>query len=223
MKVAARRPAPRNARLRVMVVDDHAPVRSAIRQSIEGPDIEVVSEASGGQEAIDRALDERPDLMLIDIDMPGMSGIETVRALAARLPATELVMLTVSDAKADLVEAIQAGANGYLVKGLAPGALRRAVLGAARGDLAMPRHMAAHVVREFAGSTAPRAGEDPRLSLLSPRETDVLALLARGMTDREMAEVLVVSPRTVETHVGNILRKLGARNRAAATRVYLGR
>jgi DNA-binding NarL/FixJ family response regulator len=152
-----------------------------------------------------------------------MSGIDAVRALAGRLTGTQIVMLTVSDARSDLIEAIQAGASGYLVKGLAPGALRRAVLGAARGDLAMPRHLAAHVVREFAAGSAPRQPDDPRLALLSPRELDVLGLLARGMTDREMGEVLDVSPRTVETHVGNILRKLGARNRAAATGVFLGR
>ncbi len=205
------------------MVDDHAPVRSAIRQSIEGPDIEVIGEAGSAAEAVDLALDLRPDLLLLDIDMPGMSGIDAVRALAGRLTGTQIVMLTVSDARSDLIEAIQAGASGYLVKGLAPGALRRAVLGAARGDLAMPRHLAAHVVREFAAGSAPRQPDDPRLALLSPRELDVLGLLARGMTDREMAEVLDVSPRTVETHVGNILRKLGARNRAAATRIFLGR
>jgi DNA-binding NarL/FixJ family response regulator len=209
--------------LRVMLVDDHAFVRSAIRQAISTPDLEVVAEASTGEEAIEQALRLRPDVILLDIDLPGLSGLGVVRELAPRLPRTKIVMLTVSSASRDVFEAIGLGAVGYLTKDLSPDALLRSVRGIADGDLAMPRRMAAQVVQHLASAgRGPRAGAS-RLDLLSPRELEVLRLLADGLTDREIGEALAISPRTVETHVGNILRKLEARNRAAATRAFIER
>jgi DNA-binding NarL/FixJ family response regulator len=207
--------------LRVILVDDHSQVRSAIRQAIEAPDLEVVAEAATGEEAIEQALRLRPDVILLDIDLPGLSGLDVVRELAPRLPRTKIVMLTVSSASRDVFEAIGLGAAGYLTKDLSAEALVRSVRGAVEGDLAMPRRMAAQVVQHLAATgRGPRAGAS-RLDLLSPRELEVLRLLAEGLTDREIGEALGISTRTVETHVGSVLRKLEARNRAAAVRALV--
>lgn len=210
--------------VRVMLVDDHAFVRSAVRQALTAPDIEVVAECSTGEEALALAPGIHPDVLLLDIDMPGMSGVQVVRELAPRLPGTKIVMLTVSSLDRDLLDAMRNGASGYMTKDVGPDALLRAVRGAAAGDLAMPRHLAAKVVGTFA--TAARrgsgsaVGDQPGLAALTPREIEVLRLLSEGLTDRETAEALTLSTRTVETHVGNILRKLQVRNRAEAARRY---
>ncbi len=203
-----------------MLVDDHPMVRSAIRQAISAPDIEVVGEASSAEEALELALKLRPDVLLLDIDLPGMSGVQLLREIAPRLPDTKIVMLTVSSGQRHALEAVRHGASGYLTKDLTPEALQRSVRGLRQGDLAMPRKLAAQVVKELSqsarqGRTAP-AGQMG----LSDREDEVLRLLAEGMTDRQIAEVLMISPRTVETHVGNILNKLAVRNRAEAAQRY---
>jgi DNA-binding NarL/FixJ family response regulator len=163
----------------------------------------------------------RPDLVLLDIDLPGMTGIEAVRELAPRLPETRIVMLTVSTDRRDLLDAVRHGAFGYLTKDLSGDALLRAVRGIRRGDLPMSRVHAALVVDHLArtgrsGSLA----EDEVGGLLSAREQEVLRLLAEGMTDREIASALAISPRTVESHVSSVLRKLGVRNRAEAAQRY---
>jgi DNA-binding NarL/FixJ family response regulator len=134
-------------------------------------------------------------------------------------------MLTVSTSDRDLVEAFRYGAAGYLTKDLAPASLLRAVRGAAGGDLAMQRQMAARLVQHLVEDArrAPAASGDPALATLSERESEVLGLLADGMTDRQIAESLTISPRTVETHVSAILRKLGVRNRAEAAGRLRGR
>jgi DNA-binding NarL/FixJ family response regulator len=207
--------------LRVMLVDDHALVRSAIRQAITADDIEVVGEAASAEEAMQLAPTLRPDVLLLDIDLPGLSGIQVVRELAPRLPETKIVMLTVSSDQRDLLEAVRHGASGYLTKDLSPQALQRAVRGIRDGDLPMSRRLAATLVRHLADSARPGGpAAAPESAGLSSREEDVLHLLAAGMTDRGIAQALGISPRTVETHVGSILRKLGVRNRAEAARRY---
>jgi DNA-binding NarL/FixJ family response regulator len=210
-----------SAPLRVMLVDDHALVRSAVRGALQAPDIEVVAEASSAETAFDEALRARPDVILLDVDMPGMSGLQLIRELRPRLPDTQIVMLSVSGEDRNVIEAMRHGAAGYLTKDLGPEALQRAVRGIRSGDLAMSRRMAARTLRQFiAGGVHGASGEDSPLAALSSRELQVLGRLADGLTDREIAEALVISPRTVETHVGNVLRKLGVRNRAEAARSY---
>jgi DNA-binding NarL/FixJ family response regulator len=208
--------------IRVMVVDDHALVRSAVRQAITAPDVEVVAEAATAEAALVEAPQVQPDILLVDIDLPGMDGLRLVRELATRLPATRIVMLTVSVADRDLVDAMRFGAVGYLTKDLSPEALLRSIRGVEAGELAMPRKMAARLVRRLLTTSrhGPSADEDPALASLTTRELEVLRLLAGGLTDRAIADALTISPRTVESHVGSILAKLGVRNRAEAAGRY---
>jgi DNA-binding NarL/FixJ family response regulator len=204
-----------------MLVDDHALVRAAVRQAITAPDMEMAAEAATAEEALELAPRVRPDVLLVDIDLPGMDGVALVRELAPRLPGTQIVMLTVSSSDRHLLDAMRYGACGYLTKDLAPEALLRSVRSAFDGELAMPRRLAARLVtRLVETSTQVPDSADPELATLTPREQEVLRLLADGLTDREIAETLTVSPRTVETHVSNVLHKLGARNRAEAARRY---
>ncbi len=207
------------APLTVMLIDDHALVRSAIRGALDAPDIEVVAEAPSAEAAWEEALQHRPDVILLDIDKPGMSGPQLVRELAPRLPDTQIVMLSVAGDDRLVQEAMRHGAVGYLTKELAPEALQRAVRGLRQGDLAMSRSMAARTLRQFVRGGRP-VDDASDLARLSSRELEVLGRLADGLTDREIADALVISPRTVESHVGNILRKLAVRNRAEAARRY---
>jgi DNA-binding NarL/FixJ family response regulator len=206
----------------VMLVDDHALVRSAVRQALSAPDIEVVGEASTADEALLLAPQLAPDVLLLDLNLPGASGFGLLRELAPRLPGTRIVMLTISNDRRDLLDAVRNGAAGYLTKDLSPDALQRAVRGIRSGDLAMSRAMAADVIQHLATATNRPVGSEARSDLpgVSAREEEVLALLADGLTDREIAERLGISPRTVETHVGSLLNKLGVRNRAQAARRY---
>jgi DNA-binding NarL/FixJ family response regulator len=205
-----------------MLVDDHPLVRAAVRQAITAPDVELVAEAATAEEALALAPDVRPDVLLVDIDLPGMDGVALVRELAPRLPETRIVMLTVSSSDRHLMDAMRYGACGYLTKDLAPDALLRSVRSAYAGELAMPRRLAARLVHRLVESSGRAAtdADDPELASLTGREAEVLRLLADGLTDREIAASLTVSPRTVETHVSSVLHKLGARNRAEAARRY---
>lgn len=207
--------------LRIMLVDDHALVRSAVRQAIDAPDVELVGEAATAEDAFALALALRPDILLLDIDLPGMNGIQMLEELSPRLPDTKIVMLTVSDSERDMIEAMARGAAGYLTKDLSPEALLRALRGTLHGELAMSRRHAGRVMRHFVESARRgRAGGSGAIEGLSPRENDVLRMLADGLTDREIAAALIISPRTVETHVSNVLHKLNVRKRAEAAQRY---
>jgi two-component system, NarL family, nitrate/nitrite response regulator NarL len=212
-------PAP-GVKTRVMLVEDHALVRTAVRQAITSADIEVIAETSTAEAAIEPALELRPDIILLDIDLPGMSGLQLVRELAPRLPETKIIMLTVSSAHRDLVEAVRFGAAGYLTKDLTPEALMRTIQGARDGDLPMPRKMAAQMLEHFARAARGSSGDGSGLPRLTDRESEILRLISDGLTDREVSVTLKISIRTVETHVSNVLHKLGVRNRADAARLY---
>ncbi len=212
----------RSNQIRVMLVDDHPLVRFAVRQALASSDLEVVGEAATAEEAMETALEARPDVMLVDIALPGMGGIELVRELAPRLPATRMIMLTVSTAERDLMAAMDQGASGYLTKDLSPEALQRAIRGAHAGDLAMPRWMADRLIRRLVDRAhRPRVADgDATIEDLSIREAEVLRMLADGLTDREIAETLVISIRTVQSHVSSVLHKMGVRHRAEAASRY---
>src|SRR6187551_2427150 len=165
-----------DGKLRVMLVDDHALVRSAVRQALTAPDVEFVGEAANAAEAMAIAPVLRPDVLLLDIDLPGMNGIQLVQELAPRLPHTKIVMLTVSASERDLLEAVARGAAGYLTKDLSPEALLRSQ----RGKLAMSRRFAARALQYFADAARRGrqvSGQEGELMALSPRENDVLAML----------------------------------------------
>jgi DNA-binding NarL/FixJ family response regulator len=191
-----------------MIVDDHPLVRATVGQVIAAPDVEMVAEAATAEEALRIAPQVRPDVLLVDIDLPGMDGIRLARELAPRLPDTRIVMLTASAAERDLVEAMRYGASRYLTEDLAPEALLRAVRSARTGELTMTRSMAGRLVRRLleTGRHAPQSETSSAVASLSAREREVLRLLAEGLTDREIAESLTISPRTVESHASSILR-----------------
>lgn len=210
--------------LRVMIVDDHPLVRSAVRQAIGAHDLAMVAEAASAEEALDLAPRVRPDILLVDIDLPGMDGVGLVRELAPRLPDTRILMLTASHDDRLVLEAMRFGAVGYLTKDVSVDGLIRGIRSAWEGELAVSRRTAARLVRRLiqasrTGSTLVSPA-DPDLGTLTRREGEVLRLLAEGMTDHEIAEALSLSPRTVEAHVSSILHKLSARNRAEAARRY---
>jgi DNA-binding NarL/FixJ family response regulator len=198
-----------------MLVEDHPLVRAAIRQTLSVPGIEVVGEAWSAESALDQIQGLRPDVMLVDIDLPGMNGVQLVREAAPRLPDTKIVMLTASGKTDDVVAAIRSGASGYLTKDMSAEALVRSVMGIRIGDLPMPRRLAAELVTRLVRPSGRGENHD-----LSDREVEVLRLVADGLTDREVGEALGISPRTVGRHVGSILDKLGVRNRAEAARHY---
>lgn len=206
--------------MRVMLVDDHALVRSAVRGALEAPDIEIVAEAATAEAAFEEALRTRPEVILLDVDLPGMTGLQLIRELRPRLPDTRIVMLSVAGEDRSVLDAMRHGATGYLTKDLGPEALQRSVRGIRSGDLPMSRRMAARVMQHVMAGDGSTLADEGVLSPLSSREREVLAHLTQGLTDREIGEALVISPRTVETHVGSILRKLGVRNRAEAARAY---
>jgi DNA-binding NarL/FixJ family response regulator len=215
-----------SAALTVMIVDDHPLVRAAVRTAISGPDVEVVGEAASAEEAMDLAPRLQPRVLLLDIELPGMSGVQLVGELAPRLPHTKIIMLTVSAADRDVLDAIRNGAAGYLTKDVTPESLARSVLAAESEQLVMPRVLAARLIHRLSRrSPEPHAGPTGTidgLDTLTRRERDVVRLLAEGMTDRGIAAALTISTRTVETHVSSVIHKLGARNRMEAAAHYRG-
>jgi DNA-binding NarL/FixJ family response regulator len=208
-----------SGRGRVMIVDDHALVREAVARALEGTEIEIVASAGSAEEAISMASPARPDLILLDIDLPAASGLDAIVELRRQAPGARIVMLTISSDDDDVSEAIRLGASGFLTKDMSSEALLRAVRDALAGNLAMPRPMAQRLIDRLGG--APAAAR-PKLvaEVLTGRELEILRQMSEGMTAREIAQALVLSPRTVEGHVGKILRKLGARNRVEAVQHY---
>jgi two-component system, NarL family, response regulator LiaR len=203
--------------IRVLVADDHSVVRKGLRSFLGlYSDLEIVGEAADGEEAVRMAKELRPDVVLMDIKMPRMDGIEATGAIRQALPDTEVIALTSVLEDASVVGAVRAGAIGYLLKDTEADDLCRAIKAAAAGQVQLSPQAAARLMREV------RAPESPEP--LSERETDVLRLLARGQSNKEIAQSLTLSEKTVKTHVSNILAKLGvpSRTQAALYAVRIG-
>ncbi len=208
-------------RLRVMIVDDHPLVRGAVAAAIGPGGMDMVAEAATGEAAIELAPSIAPDILLVDIALPGISGLSVVRELAPRLPATSIVVLSTTASDRDVLSAMRYGARGYLTKDLTPDALVRALLGTQTGELAMSRRLAHRLLAQVSWrGQVDQSADRSDLDGLTARERDVLRLLADGLSDRDIAVALTISPRTVETHVSNILHKLDAANRGEAARRY---
>lgn len=199
--------------MRVLIADDHTLFRDGLRSLLEARGIAVVAEARTGLEAVALARLHRPDIVLMDLAMPEMSGLAATRQLRSELPDVQVVVLTASEDQADLFEAVRAGAQGFLPKDLEAGKLFALLDGVVRGEPALTPALARKVLSEFArpGRTRP----DQTVPLLTDREREVLNLLVTGITsNRELAERLFVSENTVKYHLRNILNKLNLENRA---------
>jgi two-component system NarL family response regulator len=205
-------------RIRVLLVDDHALFRRGLLLVLESEDgIEVVGEADDGEEAIRKAEELAPDVVLMDVRMPRVSGIEATRRLAESLPTTRIIVLTVSDEEDDLYEAIKAGASGYLLKEISIEEVADAVRAVMQGQTLISPSMASKLIAEFANLSKVAS---QRSSVPAPRLTDrelgVLRLVAQGLTNREVAEQLYIAENTVKNHVRNILEKLHLHSRMEA-------
>jgi DNA-binding NarL/FixJ family response regulator len=199
--------------IRVLLADDQALVRGGIRLILESePDIKVVAEAQDGNQAVTSALDSQPDLVLMDIRMPLVDGIEATRRLVPRLGHTRVVMLTTFDLDDYVVDAFRAGASGFLLKTAPPAQLVAAVRTVQAGDALLAPASTRRLIEQFARPSGPA----PTLDALTAREYDVLRLLARGLTNAEIAGQLVVEPSTVKSHVASVLAKLSLRDRVQA-------
>lgn len=203
--------------VRILIADDHGVLRAGLRALLSGePDFAVVGEAATGQEALSLAAELRPDVALIDLSMPSPRGLEVTRQLTADLPETRVLILTVHEDAGLLREAIRAGAAGYIVKRAVESELVNAIRAVHRGDLYVHPAMTRFLVEDGGGRRSQR--QPGASAMLTPRETDVLRLIASGYTNRQIAEELQLSVRTVETHRANIMGKLGLRTRAELVR-----
>ena len=207
---------------RVYLVDDHAMVRSGVRAELGGA-VDVVGEAADVEGAVEGIRATEPDVVLLDVHLPGGGGRAVLETLRAELPSVRWLALSVSDAAEDVIAVIRAGARGYVTKTISGPDLREAVARVADGDVVFSPRLAGFVLDAFAATTpsAPQREDpatDPGLDLLSAREREVMQLLARGYTYREIGSRLFISVKTVESHASNVLRKLQLSNRNELTR-----
>jgi len=199
--------------IRIVVVDDHALFRSGLISLLgDMGEFQVVGEAANGREAIEVVRQAKPDVVLMDVNMPVMGGVETVRALKGHEPC-RIIMLTISKSDDDLLNAISAGADGYILKNASPDELKKAILQVHKGMGVLSPEVTRQVM------TAVASGKTPQQEIgLSAREIEVLSCLARGLTTAQISNELFISENTVKTHVRHILEKLEASNRVEATR-----
>ncbi|MBA9004441.1 response regulator transcription factor [Thermomonospora cellulosilytica] len=204
--------------IRVVIADDQGMVRAGFGVLLNAqPDIEVTGEARDGEEALRVIADVRPHVVLMDIRMPRLNGLEATRRLMAEHPEPPRVLiLTTFDLDDYVYEALRAGASGFLLKDASAGELAEAVRVVAAGDALLSPSVTRRLIAEFARLGAPRAPRRERLEELTERETEVLTLVARGLSNQEIAAELVVAEQTVKTHFGRILMKLGLRDRPQA-------
>ena len=207
---------------RILLADDHTIVRQGLRFILDAePDLVVVAEASNGHEALARALKDDIDLAILDIAMPTMTGLQAARELAARRPELRMLILSMHDDEGYLFEALKAGTAGYVLKSVADRDLVEACRAAMRGEPFLYAGAERALVRDYVARA--RAGEEPPEDPLTPREQQIVKLIAESHTNRQIAEVLTISEKTVETHRANILEKLGMRDRVELTRYAIRR
>lgn len=204
--------------IKVLLVDDHALFRKGVASALAShTDIQVVGEASNGEEALAKARELMPDVILMDISMPGGDGLAATRRIKAEIPYAKIIMLTVAEQDESLFEAIKSGAHGYLLKTIEPHHLLEALRGVFKGEAPISRVTASKILREFARRSQRSAPEEaPPVGKLSPREGEILELLTKGATNKEIAATLCISIHTVKNHLQNIMDKLHIQNRAQA-------
>ena len=199
----------------MFIVDDHPLVRSGVRSELAGR-VDLVGEAGEVDAAVAAIPGADPDVVLLDVHMPGGGGVEVIRRVLTERPSTRFLALSVSDAPEDVIAVIRAGARGYLTKSVSGAELAEAIDRVAAGDAVFSPRLAGFVLDAFAGSVPPPA--DPELDQLTTREREVLRLIARGYAYKEVARQLTLSVKTVETHVSSVLRKLQLSSRHELTR-----
>ena len=203
--------------VRVVIADDQGMVRSGFTTLLNSePDIEVIGEAVNGQEAITRAIELRPDVILMDVRMPVLNGLQATRQITAMDGAPRVLVLTTFDLDDYVYQALRWGASGFLLKDASARELADAVRVVAAGDALLSPSVTRRLIVEFARMGAPRGPSRKTLQDLTERETEVLALVARGLSNAEIASRLVVAEQTVKTHVSRVLMKLGLRDRTQA-------
>ena len=199
--------------IRLLLADDHAVVRSGLRMLLQAqPDMIIVGEAETGQEAIRRVAELSPDVVLMDIEMPGMNGIEATRRIKANAPASAVLALTMYEDDQYFFEMLRAGASGYVPKRAAPDELVSAIRAVSRGEVFLYPSLAGRLVQDYLRRGPAGEGETPN-DELTPREQEVLTLIAQGFSNNEIADRLVISAKTVDRHRENIMRKLNLHNR----------
>ncbi|MFL6612116.1 MAG: two-component system response regulator NarL [Pantoea agglomerans] len=200
--------------LTLMIVDDHPLMRRGVRQLLAlDPRLEVIAEASNGTEALAEARHQEPDIILLDLNMKGMSGLDTLKALRHEGISSRILVLTVSDARSDIFAMVDAGADGYLLKDSEPEVLLAHIQQASRGEKVFSEGVTRYLANR-------QHSADP-LRQLTERERDVLQEVARGLSNKEIAAILHISEETVKVHIRNLLRKLDVRSRVAATVMWL--
>jgi DNA-binding NarL/FixJ family response regulator len=207
---------------RILLADDHAVVRKGLRMVLDAePDLEVVSEAADGSEALERGLDEDVHLAILDVSMPRLTGIQAARELARRRPDLRILILSMHDNERYFFEALRAGASGYVLKAAADRDLVEACRATMRGEPFLYPDAVTALIRDYLERA--RDGELPPDDPLTPRESEIVKLIAEGHSSKEIAELLVISDKTVERHRANVLEKLGMRDRVDLTRYAIRR
>ncbi|MER5261300.1 response regulator transcription factor [Actinosynnema sp. NPDC002837] len=201
--------------IRVVLADDQALVRAGFRLLLDTEDgFEVVGEAGDGAEAVRRAHEHRPDVVVMDIRMPGTDGLAATRQICAELPDVKVLVLTTFNVDEYVFEALRSGASGFLLKDTDPVELLHALTVVAEGEALLAPSVTRKLIEEFANRPEHRRPDPKALGVLTAREREILALVAAGMSNEEIAEHLVISPATSRTHVSRVMTKLGARDRA---------
>ena len=202
------------SKIKLLLADDHAVVRSGLRMLLEAqPDMEIVAEAENGRETIEKVLAFQPDIVLIDIEMPGMNGIEATRKIKEESPETAVLALTMYEDDQYFFEMLKAGAAGYIPKRAAPDALVNAIRTVKKGEVFLYPSMAAYLVEDYLQRDEAPEEDEADVVDLTTREREVLVLIAEGLSNGEISEKLVISIKTVDRHRENIMRKLNIHNR----------